>query len=605
MNEIKKHLQERLLFFDGAMGTSIQKYDLTDDDFWGKNGCNELLVLSRPEIIKNIHASYFDAGCNVVETDTFGATSLVLGEYDEQHRVYEINKTATALAKEVALSYQSAGIPRYVAGSMGPGTKLPSLLHISYQELRNNYTEQALGMIDGGADLLIIETCQDLLQIKAALGGVWDAFVLRKKQLPIMVSVTMETTGTMLMGSDMSAAITTLQQFDLLSLGLNCATGPQEMSEHIRTLSHQCTCEVSCIPNAGLPENVGGHAHYHLSPEDMVKHLTPFVKNLGVSIVGGCCGTTPAHIKALVDNFGGLTPSTRNIDFVPSVSSLYQSVTTTMSPAPLIVGERTNANGSKKFKDMLQAEDWEGMVELAKEQVREGAHVLDVCVAYVGRDEVKDMCTYIERLNTAITIPIMIDSTEVNVIEAALERIAGKSIVNSVNFEDGEERTHKVFELCKRFGAAVVALTIDEDGMAKTAAKKFEIAKRLYDMWVHEYGMRPEDIFFDTLTFTLGSGDEEFRKAGIETREAIRLIKEKLPGAKTLLGLSNISFGLHPSIRPALNSVFLHDCIAVGLDAAIMNASKIQPLNKLDPKLRQLCVELIYDERTWEDVSTS
>jgi len=602
MNPIQKRIQEQILFFDGAMGTSIQKKDLSDDDFWGKAGCNELLVLSRPDVIQEVHDSYLKAGCNVIETDTFGATRLVLGEYDEQERTYEINKKAVEIAKEVALSYSDNSIPRYVAGSIGPGTKLPSLLHISYKELKSNYYEQVCGMLDGGADILIIETCQDLLQIKAALGGAWQAFVEKRKSVPIMVSVTMETTGTMLMGSDMQSVITTLSPFDIVSLGLNCATGPQEMSEHIRTLSKNSPYPISCIPNAGLPENVGGHAHYHLSASDMVKHLTPFIKELGVSIVGGCCGTTPEHIQALVQNFSGLAPAHRNIDFIPSVSSLYQSVPTTLDPRPLIVGERTNANGSKKFRELLQAEDWEGMVELAKEQVREGAHVLDVCVAYVGRDEVKDMCEYIERLNTAITIPIMIDSTEVNVIEAALERIAGKAIVNSVNFEDGEKRTRKVFELCKQFGAAVVALTIDEEGMAKTAQKKFDIAKRIYNMWVNEYKMPPEDIFFDTLTFTLGSGDEEFRKAGIETKEAIRLIKENLPGAKTLLGLSNISFGLHASIRPALNSVFLHECIEAGLDAAIMNASKIQPLNKIDPKLRQLCMDLIYDNRIWEEV---
>ena len=595
-------LNEKIVVFDGAMGTNIQTQNLTADDFGGEhlNGCNEYLLISKPSAIEKVHSDFLDAGVDVIETNTFGSSSLVLGEYDLQDRAYEISRKGAELAKKVAREFSTASHPRFVAGSIGPTTKLPSLGHISFRDMEKTYYEQVAGLIEGGSDLLIIETCQDVLQIKAALGAVFGYFKDKKIKLPVMASITIETMGTMLMGTEVAAALTALEPYDISVIGMNCATGPKEMSEHIRYLTQNSRIPVSCIPNAGLPENVGGVAHYHLSPDEMVKWLSHFVNDFGVSVVGGCCGTRPEHLKAVVHAFSGLTPTKRNIETQPSVSSLYSSVTMEMEPAPLIVGERTNANGSKKFRDLLQAEDYDGMVTMAKEAMKEGAHVLDVCVAYVGRDEVRDMKEFVSRLNTQVPLPLVIDSTEAPVIEAALELCAGKAIVNSINLEDGEERIEKIIPLCKKFGAAVVALTIDERGMAKTANDKLEIAKRIYDIAVNKYGMKPSDIIFDTLTFTLGSGDEEFRKAGIETIEAIKMIKKELPEVGFVLGVSNISFGLSPHIRHDLNSVFLHYAIEAGLSQAIVNAQKIKPLYKIDDRGRELCKQLIFDERKFE-----
>ncbi|MDP1677062.1 MAG: methionine synthase [Bacteroidota bacterium] len=595
-------LNEKIVVFDGAMGTNIQTQNLTADDFGGEhlNGCNEYLLISKPSAIEKVHSEFLAAGVDVIETDTFGSSSLVLGEYDLQDRAYEISKKGAELAKKIAKEFSTTSHPRFVAGSIGPTTKLPSLGHISFRDMEKTYYEQISGLVEGGADLLIVETCQDVLQIKAALGAAFGYFKDKRIKLPVMASITIETMGTMLMGTEVAAALTALDPYDISVIGMNCATGPKEMSEHIRYLTQNSRIPVSCIPNAGLPENVGGVAHYHLSPEEMVKWLSHFVNDFGVSVVGGCCGTRPEHLKAVVHAFSGLAPKKRNIETQPSVSSLYSSVTMEMKPAPLIVGERTNANGSKKFRDLLQGEDYDGMVTMAKEALKEGAHVLDVCVAYVGRDEVKDMKEFVSRLNTQVPLPLVIDSTEAPVIEAALELCAGKAIVNSINLEDGEERIEKVIPLCKKFGAAVVALTIDERGMAKTAKDKVEIAKRIYDIVVKKYGMKPSDIIFDTLTFTLGSGDEEFRKAGIETIEAIKLIKKELPEVGFVLGVSNISFGLSPHIRHDLNSVFLHYAIEAGLSQAIVNAQKIKPLYKIDDRGRELCKQLIFDERKFE-----
>jgi len=591
-------LKERVLVFDGAMGTSIQERNLAPDDFGGKDGCNEYLVLTRPDIIREIHASFLEAGCDAIETDTFGANAVVLGEYHLSDMAYEINRQAARLACEVARDFASPDRPRWVVGSIGPGTRLPSLGHISFEEMYAMYRVQAQGLIDGGADILLIETCQDLLQAKIAVIAVLDTLQSLGRRLPLMVQVTFESTGTMLLGTEIGAALTALEAYPVDVIGLNCATGPQEMSEHIRYLGKHCTRSISCLPNAGLPQMVDGRARYLLTPEELAHWQRTFVEEHGVNIVGGCCGTTPAHLRAVVEAVGGKAPKPRIPETTSSVASLYTSVPLRQEPPPLIVGERTNANGSRRFREMLEREDWDGIVSMAREQVREQAHVLDVCTAYVGRDEVRDMTEVIRRFNTQVSIPLMIDSTEPPVIEAALKLIGGKAIVNSVNLEDGEERMSRVLPLCKRFGAAVVALTIDERGMAKTAKSKFEVAERILALATSKYGIAPQDILFDPLTFTLGSGDEEFRRAGLETLEAIRLIKERFPEVHTLLGVSNISFGLKPAARMVLNSVFLHYAIEYGLDAAIVHPARILPLYKIEPKARELARKLIFDERT-------
>ena len=597
-----QEVQRRIVVFDGAMGTSIQKRNLSPDDFWGKEGCNELLVLSRPDVIQDIHASFMEVGCQVLETDTFGAIPLVLAEYDLAEKTFEINQQAAALAREVAQSYTTPDKPCFVAGSMGPGTRLPSLGHITYDELKAHYQEQVKGLLAGGVDLLIVETCQDILQTKAALGAIFEVFKQVGTEVPVMVSITVETTGTMLIGTEVQAALVALEPFPISTIGVNCATGPEMMSEHVRTLCNHSPFPVSCIPNAGLPENVGGEAVYRLQPEVMAEHLRHFVQDIGVNIVGGCCGTTPDHLRAVVEAVSTLEPVPREVQRVAAVSSLYTAVPLSVDPPPLLVGERCNANGSRKFRELLLAEDWEGMVQMAREQVKEGSHMLDVCVAYVGRDEVRDMTEFLTRLRTAVTVPLMIDTTEIPVMETALKLYGGRCVINSINLEDGEEKAHRVLELCKKYGAAVVALTIDEEGMAKTAEKKFAIAQRIYKLATEVHGLRGEDLLFDTLTFTLGSGDEEFRKAGIETLRAIRMIKESLPGVKTLLGVSNISFGLKPAARHALNSVFLHEAVKHGLDAAIVHPSKIMPLYRIEERVRQLCLDLIYDRRKFEPV---
>ena len=602
MTSFKERLREKIIVFDGAMGTNIQSQELTADDFGGEqfNGCNEYLLVTKPSAIEKVHSEFLAVGADVIETDSFGSSSIVLAEYDLAPRAYELNLKAAQLAKHVAQQFSTPSRPRYVAGSMGPTTKLPSLGHITFREMSKAYYEQAAGLVEGGADLLIVETCQDLLQTKSALAGIFEYFAEKRVKLPVIASITIETTGTMLMGTEIGAALSALEPFDLDVIGMNCATGPKEMSENIRYLCGASPLPVSCIPNAGIPENVGGHAHYHLTPEELTEYLGHFVKDLGVGLVGGCCGTTPEHLRQLVAAVGALAPKERTVEFVPSASSLYTASAFHVEPPPVIVGERTNANGSKKFKELLQAEDFDSMVTMAKEQTREGAHLLDLCVAYVGRDEVKDMREAAFRFNTQVTLPIMIDSTEAPVIEQALQLFAGKCVVNSINMEDGERRIDTVVPLCRKYGAAVVALTIDETGMAKTAQAKLGVARRMHDLAVRKYGMKPCDLIFDTLTFTLGSGDEEFRKAGIETIEGIRLIKKEFPESKTLLGVSNVSFGLAPHIRHVLNSVFLHYAMEAGLDMAIVNAQKIMPLFKIEERGRELCRQLLFDERRWE-----
>lgn len=599
-------LHERVLVFDGATGTNLQSQNLTADDFGGEayNGCNEYLVLTKPAAMQIVHTDFLDAGADVIETDTFGGSSIVLAEYDLQDKAYELNKAAAHLAKQCALDYSTPDKRRFVAGSIGPTTKLPSLGHIDFETMRHSFYVQMAGLLDGGADMFCIETCQDILQTKIALCAAQDLFKERRQRIPVIASVTMEATGTMLMGTEIGAALTILEPFDLVDVvGMNCATGPQEMSDHIRYLCHNSPKPVFCMPNAGIPENIGGKAHYHLTPEELSRWLAHFVGDFGVNIVGGCCGTTPNHIRALVQAVSSMAPLVRSWNYTPSTASIYAPVPMHLDPPPIIIGERTNANGSKRFRELLNDENYDEMVSLGKEQIREGAHMLDICVAYVGRNEVKDMEEVVSRFNTQVSIPLMIDSTEYPTIERALQLIGGRAIVNSINLEDGEERLNHILPLCRRYGAAVVALTIDENGMAKTREKKLEIARRIHRLATTKFGMREEDLIFDTLTFTLGSGDEEFRKAGIETIEAIRLIKQAFPKCKTLLGVSNISFGLAPEARHVINSVFLHYAIEAGLDMAIVNAQKIMPLYKMDEKERELARQLIFDERKWEEVA--
>ncbi len=595
-------LKEKVIVFDGATGTHFQEQGLTLDDFGGENlaGCNEYLVISKPSAVELVHKDYLEAGSDVIETNSFGSTSIVLAEYSIPHLAYELNFKAAKIAKRLALDYSTSARPRFVAGSMGPTTKLPSLGHIPFKQMADSYKEQAKGLVEGGVDLLSIETCQDVLQIKAALYGIFEFFEESRTRVPLIVSVTIETMGTMLLGTEISAALTSIEPYDIDVLGVNCATGPKEMSEHIRVLSSSSPLPIFVMPNAGIPENVGGHAHYHLSPEELVQYLSHFVKDLGVNIVGGCCGTTKEHIRQLVQAVGDLAPISRKPDVAQGASSLYQFAPFHIDPSPVMIGERTNANGSKLFRDLLAKEDWEGIVAMGKEQVKEMAHMQDVCVAYVGRNEVEDMRQVISRFNTQITTPLVIDSTEAPAIEVALQHLGSKAVVNSINLEDGEERINKIVPLCRKYGAAVIALTIDEQGMAKTAVAKLAIAKRIYDLVVKKFKMKAGDLIFDTLTFTLGSGTEEFRRAGLETIEAITLTKKELSGVHTILGVSNISFGLSPRLRHVLNSVFLHYAVEAGLDMAIVHASKITPLYKIDDRGRELCRQLIFDERRFE-----
>ena len=628
-----------VVVFDGAMGTNLQVQNLTAADFGGPEyeGCNEYLVMTKPEAVEKVHRGFLEAGADVIETDTFGGTSIVLAEYDLADRAYEINKTAAQLAKRVASEYSTPEKPRFVAGSMGPGTKLPTLGHIDFDTLKNAYVEQARGLIDGGADLLLVETCQDVLQIKAALNAIQEAFEKTGTRLPLMVSVTMEQQGTMLVGTEMAAALAILEPYSIDILGLNCATGPDLMKDHIKHLSEQSPFAISCIPNAGLPENVGGQAIYHLSPMELRMALMHFVEDLGVQVIGGCCGTRPEHIAQLADLAKDLHPKERPVrvgewesgrvgeshdgehspthppthlptyspdprpalNYEPSAASIYSPQPYDQDNSFLIVGERLNASGSKKCRTMLNDEDWDGLVALARSQVKEGAHVLDVNVDYVGRDGERDMHELVSRLVTNVTLPLMLDSTEWTKMEAGLKVAGGKCILNSTNYEDGEERFFKVLELAKKYGAGVVVGTIDEDGMARTAEKKFQIAQRAYRDAL-EYGIPARELFFDTLALPISTGIEEDRVNGKETIESIRMIRENLPGCHIMLGVSNVSFGLNPAARVTLNSVFLHEAMQVGLDGAIVSAAKILPLAKIDPNHQKVCRDLIYDNREYD-----
>ena len=590
-------MRRRVLVWDGAMGTMIQESDVREEDFGGNEGCNEYLVLSRPDVIAGIHRAYFEAGADVVETNTFGATALVLAEYDLQERTLEINRRAAEIAREVAVELGTEDRPRFVAGSMGPTTRLVTLGHVDYDDLYHFYLDQARGLLEGGVDLLQIETCQDLLQVKCATIASREAMEITGVEVPIFVTVTVETTGTLLVGSDIAAALAMIEYLPIDVIGLNCATGPDLMQEHVRFLGAHSTRPVLVMPNAGLPRNVDGRTVYDLTPEEFARFHRKFVEEFGTSAAGGCCGTTPEHIRALADAVEGLVPSERPRTFEPQVASLYHAVPLDQENGPLLVGERTNANGSKQFREMLLAEDWDGLVEIAKGQVREGAHIIDVCTAYVGRDEVRDMTEVLTRFVTAVPLPIMIDSTQLDVLEAALKICGGRAVINSINLEDGEGKADEICRLARKYGAALVALTIDEEGMAKTWEAKLEVARRIHEIVTKRHGLPSDCLLFDPLTFTIASGDEDSRKAGIQTLEGLKAIKRELPGVRTLLGLSNISFGLKPYPRRILNSVFMHEAIASGLDSAIVSAAKIVPVHKLDEEDLQVTQDLIHDRR--------
>ena len=605
-----------VLVFDGATGTSLQDLDLNADDFGGVEleGCNENLVVTSPESVKAVHRQFLEVGCDVIETDTFGAASIVLVEYGLEDQAFELNKKAAELAREVADEFSTPEKPRFVAGSMGPTTKLPTLGHIDFDTMRASFREQAEGLIAGNVDLLIVETCQDVLQIKAALQGIEEAFEATGERRALMVSVTMETTGTMLVGTDIAAVVSILEPFPIDILGLNCATGPEQMKEHIRYLSEHSPFAVSCIPNAGLPENIGGVAHYRLTPVELKMQLMHFVEDLGVQVIGGCCGTTPAHIGSLAELSRELKPAERparwnsvtsedvrpSLNYEPAASSIYGVTPYHQDNSFLIIGERLNASGSRKVRELLAEEDWDGLVSVARGQVKENAHVLDVNVDYVGRDGEKDMNDLVSRLVTNVNLPLMLDSTEWQKMEAGLKVAGGKCILNSTNYEDGEERFFKVLELARRYGAAVVVGTIDEDGMARSAEKKFAIAQRAYRDAL-EFGIPAHEIFYDPLALPISTGIEEDRLNARATVDSIRMIRENLPGVHVVLGVSNVSFGLSPAARINLNSVFLHDCCESGMDAAIVSPAKILPLIKISEEHQTVCRDLINDNRRFED----
>jgi 5-methyltetrahydrofolate--homocysteine methyltransferase len=595
-------LKERIVVFDGAMGTNLQVQNLSLDDFGGLRfeGCNEHLLITRPDAVEKVHTAFLDVGCDVIETNSFNGTPVDFAEYDMADQAYDMNVLAATLAKRIASDYSTKDRPRWVAGSMGPGRKLPTLGHIGFLELKAAYAEQVRGLLDGGADLLIVETCQDLLQTKAALSAIFDHFEKNRVRVPVIAQVTIETFGTMLNGTEISAALTALAPFPIDVIGMNCGTGPRHMTESIRYLCENAPLPVSILPNAGLPSVKEGKMHYDETPETFTAQVQHFAGDFGVNIVGGCCGTTPAHLKLVVEAMQRITPKVRDAKLLPAASSIYFQQPYVQDASFLIVGERVNASGSKKMRDLLNVEDWDGLVSLAKEQEREGAHVLDVNVDFVGRDGEADMHELASRLVTNVKIPLMFDSTEWEKMEAGLQHAGGKCILNSTNYEDGEPRFAKVLDLAKKYGASVVIGTIDEEGMARTADGKFAIAKRAYEQATQKYGIPAEDIFFDSLALPISTGIEEDRRNAAETIEGIRRIKKELPGCFTILGVSNISFGLNPASRVVLNSVFLHDAVEAGLDAAIVNASKIEPLNRIGEQELKVARDLIYDRREFD-----
>jgi 5-methyltetrahydrofolate--homocysteine methyltransferase len=593
-------LKERVLVADGAMGTMLQAHDLSLDDFEGHEGCNEVLNATRPDVVKAVHDEYFSVGCDLVETNTFGANFANLGEYGIEDRIRPLAEAGARLAREVADGWSTPDQPRWVIGSVGPGTKLPTLGHVKYAVLRDAYQQQVDGMIAGGADAVLVETSQDLLQTKAALNGARRAFTETGIKLPLFVQVTVETTGTMLLGSEIGAALTALEPLGVDLIGLNCATGPAEMSEHLRYLSRHARVGLSCMPNAGLPELTADGARYPLSPAELADAHDTFTRDFGLSLVGGCCGTTPEHLRQVVERVGGREVASRRPQRERGAASLYQHVPFRQDTTYLTIGERTNTNGSKAFREAMLAGDWEHCVEIARDQTRDGAHLLDVCVDYVGRDGAADMDEIAFRFATASTLPIMLDSTESAVIQAGLERIGGRCVVNSIHLEDGDgpdSNYQQKLRSITEHGAAAVVMCIDEEGQARTAEHKVRIASRIIDDLVANWGMDVGDLMVDCLTFTLATGQEESRRDGIETIDGIRELKKAYPDVQTTLGLSNVSFGLNPAARIVLNSVFLHECTKAGLDSAIVHASKILPVSRIPEEQREVALDLVYDRR--------
>ncbi|MHA7958028.1 methionine synthase [Streptomyces sp. L500] len=599
--QLREALAARVVVADGAMGTMLQAQDPTLEDFQQLEGCNEILNITRPDIVRSVHEAYFSVGVDCVETNTFGANHTAMAEYDVADRVYELSEAGARIAREVADGFTAAdGRQRWVLGSIGPGTKLPTLGHIGYTTLRDGFQANAEGLLAGGADALIVETTQDLLQTKSSVLGARRAMEATGVEVPLLVSMAFETTGTMLLGSEIGAALTALEPLGIDMIGLNCSTGPAEMSEHLRYLTRHSRIPLLCMPNAGLPVLTKDGAHFPLGPEGLADAQENFVRDYGLSLVGGCCGTTPEHLRQVVDRVRGVTPPERAPRPEPGAASLYQTVPFRQDTSYLAIGERTNANGSKKFREAMLDGRWDDCVEMAREQIREGAHMLDLCVDYVGRDGVADMEELAGRFATASTLPVVLDSTEVAVIRAGLEKLGGRAVINSVNYEDGdgpESRFAQVTRLAREHGAALIALTIDEEGQARTPEKKVEIAERLIADLTGTWGILEDDILIDCLTFTICTGQEESRKDGIATIEAIRELKRRHPAVQTTLGLSNISFGLNPAARILLNSVFLDECVKAGLDSAIVHASKILPIARFDEEQVTTALDLIYDRR--------
>ncbi len=603
-SSLREALLARTVIADGAMGTMLQAANPTLEDFQNHEGCNEILNVSRPDIVKSVHRQYLDVGVDAIETNTFGANFANLAEYGIEDRIYELAFSGAKLAREVADEYSTEDKPRWVLGSLGPGTKLPTLGHTSYQKLKDAYATASQGLVEGGCDALLVETTQDLLQAKAAINGARQAIQDSDRDIVLIAQVTVETTGTMLLGSEIGAALNALEPLDIDLIGLNCATGPAEMSEHLRSLSKGSQSQISVMPNAGLPILGANGAEYPLGPDELAEYLADFTKNYGVNLVGGCCGTTPAHMKAVVDRLGRETIVVRNPELERGASSLYQFVPFRQDKTYLSIGERTNANGSRAFRDALLAEDWQTCIEIARDQIRDGAHMLDLSVDYVGRDGVKDMQELASRLATSSTLPIVLDSTEPAVIKAGLEHLGGRSVINSVNFEDGDgpqSRFARIMPLVQEHGAAVVALTIDEEGQARTAEWKMKVATRLIEELTQKWNMNIGDILIDCLTFPIATGQEETRKDGIETLNAIRQLKEKYPEVQTTLGVSNVSFGLNPAARIVLNSVFLSEAVKAGLDSAIVHPSKITPIARIEDKALKVALDLVYDRREYDE----
>ena len=605
MAEFLDLVDERVVIYDGATGTFLQGLDLTADDFGGPEleGCNEFLVVTRPDAIRAFHAAYLEVGCDVVETNTFGAFAIPLAEYDLADRTHELNVTAARLAREVVADFATPDHPRFVAGSVGPGTKMPSLGHISFAELRDAYQVQMDGLLEGGVDLLVIETQYDLLGLKAAMIAARRAMAAQGREVPLQVQVTIELTGRMLPGTEIGGALAAIDPLRPDVIGLNCATGPTEMGEHLRHLSQHARMPISCLPNAGLPQVIDGKMAYDLTPDQLAEHHQRFITELGVQVVGGCCGTGPEHIQRVVEVCRDLTPAARTPVHEPGATSIYSHVPFEQDTSFLIIGERTNANGSKKFREAMLEGDWDTCTLMGREQLAEGAHVLDLCVDYVGRDGTLDMDELASRFGTQVAAPLVLDSTEPQVMEAGLQHIGGRSLLNSANLEDGEapgSRMDRVFTLCKEYGAAAICLLIDEEGQARDVEWKLRVAHRIHDIAIERYGLEPSDLVFDALTFPLSTGDEDLRKDGVATMEAIRRIKAELPGVHTTLGVSNVSFGLKPAARHVLNSVFLHECVEAGLDSAIVHAARIMPLNRIPDEQRQVALDLVYDRRGTE-----